>query len=282
MVVVAVVERVFVLADFGSTFTKLAAVEAGSGQLLARSDHPTTVTDDVMTGYRSALDALRPVPGELGGAGDREGLGPNIETLACSSAGGGLKVAVVGLERDLTTEAARRVALNSGGRIVATVSGVINADTTTTLRSSDADIALIVGGTDGGNSDALLERACAVAATLPHAAAVVAGNAISAPEAASILVQAGIKTTVVANVLPRIGELVLGPARDAIRDAFISHVIGGKKLSADVGFLDMVVMPTPDAVLRAVELLGWALDEQGASRADGASRAGGASGAAAR
>jgi uncharacterized protein (TIGR01319 family) len=249
------VEHAFVLADFGSTFTKVAAVEAGTGRLIARADHPTTVQNDVMIGYRSALEAIAPALGDT-----------NVATLACSSAGGGLKVAVVGLERDITTEAARRVALNSGGRIVATVSGEINADSTSELRSSRADVALIVGGTDGGNRDALLERACAVVATLPHAAAVVAGNAGSSLEAATILEQAGISTKVVANVLPRIGELVAGPARDAIRDAFITHVIGGKKLSSDPAFLDMVLMPTPDAVLQAVELLAGALTEAGSNR----------------
>ena len=81
-----------------------------------------------------------------------------------------------------------------------------------------------------------------------------------------ILEQAGISTKVVANVLPRIGELVAGPARDAIRDAFITHVIGGKKLSTDPMFLDMVLMPTPDAVLRAVELLAGALGDAGSNR----------------
>jgi hypothetical protein len=280
------VERAFVLADFGSTFTKLSAVEAGSGRLIARSDHPTTVSDDVMVGFRSAFEVLAPfldkslnaaggsasgsANASASGAGDADsrhaGAPVKVETLACSSAGGGLRVAVIGLERDITTEAARRVALNSGGRIVATVSGAINADSTQLLRSSAADVALIVGGTDGGNRDALLERACAVVATLPHAAAVVAGNTSSSAEAASILERAGIETTVVANVLPRIGELVPGPARDAIRDAFISHVIGGKKLSADPAFLDMVIMPTPDAVLRAVELLAAALHQLGSTR----------------
>jgi uncharacterized protein (TIGR01319 family) len=241
-----VTPRAYLLADFGSTFTKLAAVEAISGRLLARADHRTTVDSDVMIGYRSALE-------ELALASDVEG---NIEMLACSSAGGGLRVVVVGLERDITTEAARRVALNSGGRIVATVSADLDEDEVlATLRASAADIALIVGGTDGGNASALVERARAVAATLPRTLAVVAGNVESSRMAAAVLEEAGIETEVVANVLPEIGTLVAAPARDAIRTVFIRHVIGGKHLSSEADFIGMVHMPTPDAVLGAVELL---------------------------
>ena len=48
---------------------------------------------------------------------------------------------VVGLERDMTTEAARRVALNSGGRIVATVSGGIRRVTwALAVQQSAADV----------------------------------------------------------------------------------------------------------------------------------------------
>lgn len=237
--------RAFLLADFGSTFTKLIAVEAGTGRLLARSDHLTTVDSDVMVGYRAALSDLEALLTDDGG----------VEMLACSSAGGGLRVVVVGLERDITTEAARRVALNSGGRIVAMVSGDVDSDTLETLRASAADIVLIVGGTDGGNASALIEGAQAVAAALPRAAAVVAGNAASADAAAELLERAGIQVSVVANVLPEIGTLVAAPAREAIRAVFIHHVIGGKHLSSESDFLEMVLMPTPDAVLGAVELL---------------------------
>ncbi len=199
-----------------------------------------------MAGYRTARKELA--------LSDEVQVG--IETLACSSAGGGLRVAVVGLERDITTEAARRVALNSGGRIVATVCGDLSdPGALDTLHTSGADVALVVGGTDGGNATALVEGAAAVAAALPGASAVVAGNADASRAAADVLRTAGIETEVVANLLPEIGTLVAAPARDAIRRAFIRHVIGGRHLSREPEFLGMVMMPTPDAVLAAVELL---------------------------
>jgi uncharacterized protein (TIGR01319 family) len=58
-----------------------------------------------------------------------------------------------------------------------------------------------------------------------------------------------------ANVLPRIGVLDPLPARAAIREVFIRHVIGGKHLSASPEFAALVRAATPDAVLAGVELL---------------------------
>ncbi len=57
------------------------------------------------------------------------------------------------------------------------------------------------------------------------------------------------------NVLPEIGRLDPRPARVAIRNVFIDHVIGGKGLSKRPEFAAMVRAATPDAVLAGVELL---------------------------
>jgi uncharacterized protein (TIGR01319 family) len=56
-------------------------------------------------------------------------------------------------------------------------------------------------------------------------------------------------------VLPRIGVVAPEAARGAIREAFLTHVIGGKGLSRGRGFAELVRAPTPDAVLRGVEVL---------------------------
>ncbi len=58
-----------------------------------------------------------------------------------------------------------------------------------------------------------------------------------------------------ANVLPRIGVLDPMPARIAIREVFVRHVIGGKGLSKGPAFGRLVRAATPDAVLAGVELL---------------------------
>ncbi|MDA0952692.1 MAG: glutamate mutase L, partial [Proteobacteria bacterium] len=68
------------LADFGSTFTKLTLVEAGSGRRVASAASPTTVESDVMEGYGRALEMA------LGAVGRPARV---IDKLAPSSAGGG-------------------------------------------------------------------------------------------------------------------------------------------------------------------------------------------------
>ncbi len=57
------------------------------------------------------------------------------------------------------------------------------------------------------------------------------------------------------NIVPRIGVLAPEGARSAIRELFLSHVIGGKHLSSRDDFLAMVQGATPDVVLTGVELL---------------------------
>jgi uncharacterized protein (TIGR01319 family) len=57
------------------------------------------------------------------------------------------------------------------------------------------------------------------------------------------------------NVLPKIGVLDPRSARSAIREVFITHVIGGKHLSDRVDLSTFVQAATPDAVLTGVELL---------------------------
>ena len=61
--------------------------------------------------------------------------------------------------------------------------------------------------------------------------------------------------------VPRIGVLAPGSARSAIREVFLSHVIGGKHLSKRLDFTKMVRGATPDVVLSGVELLARAVGE---------------------
>jgi uncharacterized protein (TIGR01319 family) len=77
---------------------------------------------------------------------------------------------------------------------------------------------------------------------------VVAGNADARDGVAAVLSGA----TIVDNVLPRIGVPRPGPARAAIREVFLRHVIGGK---FGRRFASLVRAATPDAVLAGVELL---------------------------
>jgi uncharacterized protein (TIGR01319 family) len=238
--------------DFGSTFTKAALVDAGTGELVATANHRTTIDTDVLDGWEACLE-------ELAATDPRA---RDAEVLACSSAGGGLRIAVVGNEELVTAEAGRRVALSSGGRVVHVASGGLDDAKVTALHESRPDVVLLVGGTDGGNAEVLLGCAGALADTRWAGPVVVAGNVDAQHEVAALLEGAGTPYVLADNVVPRIGVLAPDSARAAIREMFLRHVIGGKHLSERADFTAMVRGATPDVVLTAVDLLAHGLDEE--------------------
>ncbi|WP_392544575.1 glutamate mutase L [Oryzobacter sp. 24SJ04S-52] len=233
--------------DVGSTFTKAVLVDGSSGAVLAAASHPTTVATDVMDG----VDAVR---AEVAPHGEPD------EVLVCSSAGGGLRLAVVGYERAVTAEAGHRVGLSAGAKVVHVAAGPMTGADVTALRAAAPDLVLLVGGTDGGNADVLLHNAERLAKARVAAPVVVAGNADAAPQVAALLASTGRRFVVTDNVLPHIGVVAPEAARAAIREAFLTHVIGGKGLSRGRGFAELVRAATPDAVLRGVEVLADAAD----------------------
>ncbi|MGH3448598.1 MAG: glutamate mutase L, partial [Nocardioidaceae bacterium] len=229
--------------DFGSTFTKAALVDVETGELVGASSHRTTIETDVLDGWDVVRRELQP------GADNHA---DDIPVLACSSAGGGLRVAVVGNEELVTAEAGRRVALSSGGRVVHISSYDVDL---AQLRQSRPDVVLLVGGTDGGNAEVLLRNSRAFADARWDRPVVVAGNAAAADEISAVFEAGGVSFVVADNVVPRIGVLEPASARAAIREMFLSHVIGGKQLSTRADFTSMVRGATPDVVLTAVEML---------------------------
>ena len=178
-------------------------------------------------------------------------MAPTSRCCACSSAGGGLRIAVVGNEELVTSEAGRRVALSSGGRVVHVSYDAVDL---AALRASEPDVVLLVGGTDGGNAEVLLANAHALAKGRWPGPVVLAGNVDAVEEVVAAFDAAGVPYVVAPNVVPRIGALAPDGARAAIREMFLSHVIGGKHLSARTDFTAMVRGATPDVVLTAVEL----------------------------
>jgi uncharacterized protein (TIGR01319 family) len=232
--------------DFGSTFTK-AVLVAADGTVVATAATPTTTGTDVLDGYRT-------VRAELATHGLVD------EVLACSSAGGGLRLAVVGYERDVTAEAGHRVGLSAGARVAHVTSGSLSGADVRALRESRPDLVLLVGGTDGGNAEVLLHNASRLANARIAAPVVVAGNADAQAEVAATLTATARSFTVADNVLPAIGVIAPESARAAIRRVFLDHVIGGKGLSRGPDFAAMVQAPTPDAVLDGVAVLAEQLD----------------------
>lgn len=229
--------------DVGSTWTKAALVAADGSFRTAQRPTDAGRTDVALT-----LDRLRT---------DLDA--PDAPWRACSSAGGGLRIAVVGFEREVTARAGSLVALSAGGSVVHVASGALDTDPEALAALAEArpDVLLLVGGTDGGNAAVLLRNAAALAGAEPlrEVPVVVAGNREAAPTAAATLAAGGRTVTCVENVLPAIGTIEPAAARPAIRAAFLDHVIGGKHLTADPAVLAGVIGPTPDLVLIGVEVL---------------------------
>ena len=227
--------------DVGSTFTKAALVDVDEGLLVATAASPTTSSTDVMAGIDSCRSELMAAP--------------DVATLACSSAGGGLRLAVVGCERVVTAEAGHRVGLSAGARVSYVASGPLDSGGVRRLLDNEPDVVLLVGGTDGGNAEILLHNAAALASSELRVPVVAAGNIDVRDEVAALLRDGGKTVYPTVNVLPVIGRLDATPARETIREVFIRHVIGGKGLSASADFPALVRAATPDAVLAGVEVL---------------------------
>lgn len=236
--------------DFGSTFTKAVLIDPAEGRLLSGVSVPTTVSTDVMDGYREVRRVLA-----------AQGFSAASEVLACSSAGGGLRLAVVGYEPLVTAEAGHRVGLSAGAKVVHVAAGPITSDQMATLRASRPDVILLVGGTDGGNADVLLHNGSRLAKARMGAPVVVAGNIEARADVVAALESTARRFVPTDNVLPQIGVINPDGARAAIRQVFLQHVIGGKGLSKGPQFAALVRAATPDAMLRGVETLAAATGE---------------------
>ncbi|MFB9849994.1 glutamate mutase L [Micromonospora andamanensis] len=236
--------NVAVCADVGSTYTKVAVVDLAGGGLVSAAAVPTTVASDVLHG----LDAA------VGAAGVGLGSG-EVPWFVCSSAGGGLRLAVIGYEPLVTAQAGRRVGLSAGADVVHVAAGRLGRAELTALRAARADVVLLVGGTDGGDAETLTHNATRLARARWRVPVVLAGNVDVRDDLHGLLAGAGVPVTVADNVLPRIGVLAPVSARAAIRQVFLRHVIGGKGLSRGGRFARLVRAATPDAVLSGVEVL---------------------------
>jgi len=232
--------------DFGSTFTKVVAIDPATETIRARVQAPTTVSTDITEGLGAALRLL-----------EREvGAGATYaRKLACSSAAGGLRMVTVGLVPDLTSEAARLAALGAGAKVVGTFSYKLPASDLARIKDLSPDLILLAGGTDGGNEEVILQNARGLAALDLAAPLIVAGNRVVADEAAAILRAGGKEPVVADNVMPEFGRLSVEPVRERIREIFITHIVKAKGLQAAERFVEGILMPTPNAVLNAAVLL---------------------------
>jgi uncharacterized protein (TIGR01319 family) len=232
------------LIDFGSTYTKLRAVDVEERRLLGWGQGPSTVTSDVMIGVRASLADLER---RLGGL-------PKFRyRLASSSAAGGLRMVTVGLVRELTAEAARRAALGAGAKLVGAFAYRLTPGDVDAVVALAPDILLLAGGTDGGNRDVLLHNARMLATSALACPIVLAGNRDTSDDARAAL--AGKEVLATENVMPELNVLNIEPARAAIRQVFIDRIVHAKGIDRAREEFDAVLMPTPAAVLEGARLI---------------------------
>lgn len=245
----------YLLIDFGSTYTKLTAVDSDKGDIIATSSHPTTVASDISIGYQAALERLY------------ERLGERVvfdETIACSSAAGGLKMAAIGLIEELTVEAAKRVCLGAGAKVDLVFSHHLTKREVASIAANQIDIILLAGGADGGNTENVLYNLRMLGEANVRIPIIYAGNKSCQDEVQALFDAYGLDGRITDNVMPKINQLNIGPAREAIRALFLEKIIEAKGIKKIESEIDKVILPTPEAVLKAAELLSLGtLDEMG-------------------
>lgn len=268
--------RSILATDCGSTTTKAILIEKRQEgyRLIARGEAPTTVEspfDDVTVGVLNAVRELEELTGRKF-IRDGKILTPQIDEttgvdayLSTSSAGGGLQMTVAGVVKVMSAESAQRAALGAGAIImdvIAVDDGRKDYEKVQRIRQLRPDMILMSGGTDGGTVTHLVELAEMLVAADPRPRlggmrlpVIFAGNC-DAREPVRQLLDGKVDLRIVDNLRPTLERENLGPAREAIHELFLEHVMqqapGYSKLlkwtSADI-------MSTPNAVGKIMQTI---------------------------
>lgn len=277
----AVTVRTILATDCGSTTTKAILIEHSGGRyrLIARGEAPTTVEapfDDVTIGVLNAVRELEELTGRQflldgrvhtrqAGSNSDDDIGCDIY-VSTSSAGGGLQMMVTGVVKTMTAESAQRAALGAGAivmDVIAIDDGRAEHERIQRMRSLRPDMILLSGGTDGGTVTHVIELAELILAANPRPRLgsgmklpiIYAGNR-DAREKIRQLLEGKFDLRIVDNIRPTLEVENLQPAREAIHDLFLEHVMqqapGYSKLAS---WVSAEIMPTPMAVGKLVELV---------------------------
>ncbi len=231
------------LIDFGSTYTKVTAVDVDAPRLLGTANSYTTVQTDINDGLADALKKLEERTGRLDFSA----------RYACSSAAGGLRMLASGLVPELTAEAAKTASLGAGAKVLKTYAFKLTEDDAEEIRAINPDIFLLVGGTDGGNSDCVTHNARVLRDIGGDYPIIYAGNRNAARECERIL--AGREVHITENVMPKFGTLNIEPTQKQIREVFLNRIVMAKGLTKASELIEGIMMPTPSAVMAAMKLL---------------------------
>jgi len=152
-----------------------------------------------------------------------------------SSAGGGLQMMVSGLIKSMTAESANRAALGAGAivmDVIARDDGRQTYQKIRRIRSLRPDMILMAGGTDGGASQHVMEIAELIKAAEPkprlgvsyQLPIVYAGNKELRPQIEELLKE-GFALDMVDNIRPVLERENTEPARRAVHELFMEHVM---------------------------------------------------------
>ena len=264
--------------DCGSTTTKAILIEKQGDvyRQTTRGEAPTTVEapfDDVTVGVSNAAREIQELSGYT--ILDEDGKiitpkrpdGSGVDLyLSTSSAGGGLQMTVAGVVKSMSAESAQRAALGAGAIImdvIAVDDGRKEYQKVERIRALRPDMILMSGGTDGGTVTHLTEMAEMLRSADPKPRlgiglklpVIYAGN-VEARKAVEEIVGDTVDLREVANLRPTLDRENLGPAREAIHDLFLEHVMqqapGYAKLMT---WTSSGIMSTPNAVGKIMEAI---------------------------
>ncbi|HUI33077.1 MAG: methylaspartate mutase accessory protein GlmL [Dysgonamonadaceae bacterium] len=235
----------YLTADFGSTYTKLTAIDASKSEIVGTSTAFTTIETDVMEGYNFALHQLEEKIGEF----------CYDQLLCCSSAAGGLAMVALGLVPELTSKAAKMAASSAGAKVVRTYAFEISKAEQAEIYDINPDLVLLCGGTDGGNKEVIVNNAKKLCEIDRSFSVIVAGNKSASSDIESIFSDSEKDYVITENVMPEFNKLNIEPAKQKIKELFISKIVDAKGLSKIQNLTNSEIIPTPLAVLNGCELL---------------------------
>jgi uncharacterized protein (TIGR01319 family) len=282
--------HVILATDCGSTTSKARFFmkKGNEYRFVCAGEAPTTVEapyEDVTLGVRNAVREVEELTGHKLLSQDGiidsrkdEKIGIDLY-VTTSSAGGGLQMMVAGVVKTMTAESAERAALGAGAivmDVIAVNDGRRLHEKIDILRHLRPDMILVAGGTDGGDIEHVVQTAEVIRTAEPKARlgagynlpVVYAGNKSARKKIEEIL-SSKFALTIVDNIRPVLEMENTEPAREAIHELFMEHVMshapGYDKL---MKWTEVPIMPTPAgegrmfrtlAELRKVNVIGVGL-----------------------
>lgn len=274
-----------IAADFGSVNTRLVLIDLVDGQyrLVSRTQIRTTIgslINDVTIGLSRAIENLqeiteRPLVDEQSGVlilpENEDGSGID-ELIVTSSAGRPLQAVLVGLMEEVSIASARRALTGSYVQVAGVLSLADTRDEEAQINQilqAKPDLIFLIGGTDGGNTSAVMRLLRAVKLAIKIAPeeekpiVLYAGNRDIASTVSSELHDTT-QVFIAKNVRPSIDTEHIASASQELAmvySAFMSRQPGGFETVAD--FSKVGLIPTAQSVTNMVRWLGESSDKPG-------------------